>query len=260
MAKPKTKPYIFTEHENVAHYDWRLNAATTIAEDVRGPDGHLYKAGTSVVAVCPTKYDLKTSLRFNMPNVCALLLDHANRLWGECSDGKALFSRALPNGELTVEDDANLMPFLEKRMAIVVFSYTAIEAFSNEIIEEAYTKSGYTYSKLNPKSSNPYTLEEIERYVDIESKLCGVLPEITKAKNPKGTVIWQNFGHLRKIRHFIIHPKLADKIQVSPEAKALWKMLTDSTFRNFALDAKALMTHYAGGGAHPARWLFKCPF
>ena len=260
MPKSRESAYKFTEHPNVANYDWRLAVATTLAEPVLGAAGVLHEAGAPFVAFCPIKYDSKTSIQFNMPSVCGLLLDYANRLWVECNDAQALFTESLPNGAFTVKNDADLMFFLEKRMAIVVFAYTAIEAFTNEIIEEAYTKASYTYSEPNPKTGTAYTLEEIERYMDLETKLCGVLPEITKIKNPKGTAVWQTFGQMRKIRHFIIHPKLADKIQSSPDAQVLWKMLTDSAFRNFAVGAKDLMMHYAGAGAHPARWLFKCPF
>lgn len=259
MAKAQKSSFVFSEPSNVNHYDWRLAVVTTLAEAWRSPSGKMHEAGTPGVAVCDVAYDDKRAIRFNMPSVCALLLDYAHRLWEDSADvlGELHLEEHAPLP--TPTDDAKFMHLLERRMAIVVFSYTAIEAFANEMIEEAY-KNGYVYSSKNPKTDAPYTLEEIERYMELETKLCGVLTEIAKVKTPKGTAPWQRFGQMRKIRHFIIHPKQADKIQVAPESKVLWKMLTDSQFRDFASDAKALMMHYAADGAHPARWLFKCPF
>lgn len=232
---------------------------TTLSEAVRGPSGKMHEVGAPVVAICDVAYDDKRTIRFNMPSVCALLLDYAHRLWMESAEVLAGFHsdehQALP----TPTDEDVLMQLQERRMAIVVFSYTAIEAFANEMIEEAY-KNGYVYSLKNPKTDALYKLEEIERYMELETKLCSVLTEIAKVKSPKGMASWQRFGQMRKIRHFIIHPKQTDKIQVTPESKVLWKMLMDAQFRDFASDAKDLMMHYASAGAHPARWLFKCPF
>jgi len=136
---------------------------------------------------------------------------------------------------------------------------SSLEAFANEVVDQAY-RLGYVYPDPNPRTGQPFTIEEIERTMPIETKLCGALPTITKTRSPKGTALWQRFGHLRKIRHIIVHPKPAQLVQTSPDVNRAWKLLTDASFRNFAIDAKALMMHYCAEGAHAARWLHKCPF
>ncbi len=258
--KTQATPYTFSEADNIANYDWRLGAVTTTIADSIHSNGLRLSAGSVVLAVCPVQYDMKTMLLYNMPNVCALLLDFAHRLFLESSDILSQFTEISVDGFRTAKNDGSLIEALERRMASAVFAFTAIEAFANEMIEEAYTKKNYSYSDPNPDTGKPYTLDEIERWMPLETKLCGVLPEIAAVKRPKGTVLWQYFAQIRKIRHYVIHPKLPDRIQHAPDAEVLWKMLTDSKFRDFAIDAKALMMHYAGNGSHSARWLFKCPF
>ncbi len=233
---------------------------TTLAADAAMQGGGTLKAGAPVVVVCPVEYDRRTVLCYNMPSVCALLLDYSHHLFAESGDMLPLFTAATPDGDKTVEDDSPLMDILERRMASAVFAYTAVEAFANEMIEEAFMKKSFAYSDTNPNTGNPYTLEEIERRMPLEVKLCGVLPEIAGVKSPRGTLLWQRYAHMKTIRQFVIHPKLPDRVQHAPEAEVLWKKLTEAEFRDFAVDAKALMMYYAANGSHAARWLFKCPF
>lgn len=248
----------FSEDPGVAHYDWRLAAVTTVAQPLIRPGMPTIQAGTPLVAICPIEYDARINLVYNMPSVCALLLDYSQRMWTESQDILRVFDSDDGGGRRKPTDDGALMPILERRMAAVVFAYTALEAFANEVIEGAYTQQGYIY-KIPAKEAG-YGLDEIERHTSLEEKLCSILPEIANVKTPKGSIHWQRFGHLRRIRHFIIHPKLPDKIQVSPRAKVLWKLLVDATFRNFAEDAREFMLYYAANGTHPARWLHKWPF
>jgi hypothetical protein len=261
---PKNRPdqprFAFSEDPIIAHYDWRLAAVTTISADTTLPGGRMWKAGSPVVAVCPINFNRKIRIRYNMPSVCGLLLDFSHQLYIESADVISLFRSKSPDGLLIVDDDSPLLYALERRMAAVVFAFTAVEAFANEMIEEAYTKKSFVYSDPNPQTGSSFTLEEIERHMPLETKLCGVLPEISSVRSPRGTLMWQRYAHMRKIRHFVIHPKLPDRVQHSPEADVLWKMLAEAEFRDFAVDARELMMHYAGNGSHPARWLFKCPF
>jgi len=191
-----------------------------------------------------------------------MLLDEAHRLWAESSDILALFANdgdGTAASPRTNEDDASLISLLQRRLGAVVFAYTAIEAFCNEVIGEAYSKKAYVYEQPSPKHNGPYTLEEIERYLSLSDKLNGVLPEVCGVKALRKSKHWASFRQLQTIRHFIIHPKLAERIQASPRERALWKMLSDASFHDYARDAKAIMMHYASNGSHPARWLHKCP-
>lgn len=262
IAVNKSPSFIFTEHENVAHYDWRLQFVSTVAQSSYGPEGTVVlAAGTPLVAVCPVEHDSKTHLRFNAPSVSALLLDHSHRLWLDSKNMLELFTEGEGTSERprTVPEDGPLFELLERRMAAVVFAYTSIEAFANEVIEEAYVKQAYTYSVLHPKTGVVYVLEEIQRYMSLDEKLTGVLPEICNVKTIRGGALWQRYRALTKTRHFIIHPKLADTIQKAPDDEVLWKRLSDSKYRDYAKDAKDIMMHYASNGSHAARWLFKCP-
>jgi hypothetical protein len=144
-------------------------------------------------------------------------------------------------------------------MAAAVFAYTALEAFANEALAFAYTHKKWVYSVTNPKDGQPFSLEAIERHMALDDKLCGALPEFFSVKSlRKVNGLWQRYSHLKRVRHFIVHPKLT--VQKSPKERSLWKMLADSTFRDFASDSKAIMMHFAGEGSYTARWLHRCPF
>lgn len=261
-AHPK---FTFSEHPNAAKYDWRLQAVTTIAQPFRAPSGHVFNVGDVAVVSCPVEYDSRTYIHYNMPSVCGMLLDYSHRLWSESQDILSLFTQgkgtALEPKMLTDrnEDGPNI-ELLERRMGSVVFAYTALEAFANEVMEEAYGKHGYVYSQPK-KDGSQYSISDIERYLSLAEKLNGVLPEICGVKPVKqNSVLWPRFRHLETIRHFVVHPKLPDRIQSNPKAPVLWKKLSDDTFRDFSLVAKDVMMHFAGNGQHQARWLFRCPF
>jgi hypothetical protein len=115
----------FSEHPNIADYDWRLTAVTTLAE----PAG-IHPAGTPIVAICEIEFDSKTLLRYSMPNVSALLLEYSHRAWQQSSDARSLFSVDGLNGHKEPADYSGLALLLERRMAAAVFAYTAIEAFA----------------------------------------------------------------------------------------------------------------------------------
>jgi hypothetical protein len=84
-------------------------------------------------------------------------------------------------------------------------------------------------------------------------------PSAVHVKPLKASNHWHRFRQMETIRHFIIHPKLVDKIQTSPNARVMWKLLTDSSFHDYAGDVKLIMMHYDADGVFALRWLFKCP-
>jgi len=228
--------YKFTEHDNIAHYDWRLRAVTTAAAPFVSPNGVLFEAGTPIVAICPVEYNPKMQLRYNFPSVSALLLDYSHKLWSEGSNTLELFTEGhgTASSPKLPKSDGPLLDLLERRMAAVVFAYTAIEAFSNEALTFAYTHKKWVYSRINPGDGDAlYTLDDIQRFMSLDDKLCGPLPEFFGVKSlKKNDALWQTFKHMTRIRHFIAHPKL--EVQKSPKERTLWKLLVDTTFRDFA--------------------------
>ena len=106
-------------------------------------------------------------------------------------------------------------------MQSIVFAFTALEAFVNEIIP-----SDYKYEKKGKKATEIYTKEEIERWVSIDEKLDKIIPAILKVGTPKGRdQSWQGFKDLKNIRDRLIHMKSDDRKDSGPDAKTIWTAL-----------------------------------
>lgn len=250
----------FSEHPNVAEYDWRLWAATTVSETqqpMRLANGAIVNPGDVVVATCIAQHDHQRTLQFKLPSAAAFMLDMAHDLWPKCLGLLELFSDQMPDGSKVAPDDERLFRILEARMAHVVFSYTAIESFTNEMLF-SLTHHGFRYSIPNRKTGQPYTLNELD-HLSLATRLSAVMPEATGKRSPKkDNALWQSFSQLKRIRHFVIHSKVPDLIQPTPAADLLWKMLVDKQFRNFANVAKQMIMHFAN--EQTGRWVFKCPW
>jgi hypothetical protein len=144
MAQKKSAPRTaFSEAANIASEDWRLQAVTTLSEPAV-LNGKAFESGARVKAVALVEYDDKTTLQYGLPSTPALMLDFAREMYAQCSDMLPAFAGQDKNGIHQAHDDAAIISLLEKRMAVVIFSFTALEAFCNEVIARAYDR-GFVY-------------------------------------------------------------------------------------------------------------------
>lgn len=146
-------------------------------------------------------------------------------------------------------------------MASIVFSYSALEAFANEIISHAYGK-GFRYQpKLKTGVSVSYDLETIERKLALEEKLATVIPEVFGIATPKGRRVWNQFQKLKNVRDRIAHCKARDRAASKPDSDVLWRALLDPASRKTAFDAYRLIGFfYESKPTEMPRWFANWPY
>lgn len=248
------------EHPNIINEDWRLQVISTLAKPFTSPEtGHTHPIGTPVSVVSLVKYK-DEALSFKLPNTTALFLDFAYQLWAESEsvidDSKFTKRTKIKNQELFVSDDEEFFNLIEMRMGAIVFAYTAIESFTNEQIPNEYI---FKLERDDRKCIESYNKEQIEKNINLETKLCLVLPDILGIKSPKGGKLWNKYKTLKDLRDRIIHMKSVDKKSSGPEEKTIWRELLSLSNSNFAIVAKEIIAYYILEKNIP-RWLNKFPF
>jgi hypothetical protein len=99
-----------------------------------------------------------------------------------------------------------LYDYLEAIQTSLIFSYNAVEAFSNISIPNSFT-----YEKTNQKGvKESWNKENIERWMSTSDKLNEIIPLVLNCDKPNKFPFWSNFTILEKIRNNIIHPKTSE--------------------------------------------------
>ena len=248
------------EHESIRHRDWRLQAVTVLAEDFLSPfTGVLHKAGTPVQNITFVEFD-DNLLRIPVPNATALFLSLS---WQMSSKAQSHFDQlkfaTSSEGVRTCTDENNLFSGIECCMASVVFAYTALECYANEVIPDEYV---YQARRGDGKCTELYNKEQIERFLSLDVKLGSILPEVLGIDSPKGSGIWDRYVTLKRLRDRIIHMKKIDrkgtKLDDAARLDHIWNELVVPQVEHMALVAKDMIAYFAK--ETPPRWLRKCPF
>lgn len=154
-------------------------------------------------------------------------------------DVTTLFDLHPPPQGTWPENHTPLFDFLEHAVAEVLFSYTAIEAAINELIEP-------TSKYLRKRSGKPSVLltgHEIERKISLDEKLKKALPAILGKPNPAGGAKWVEFSELQDLRDRLIHLKSLDRKASGPEDETIWGKLLrigDRSYPDIAMRVIAL--------------------
>lgn len=249
------------EHPNIIYKDWRLQAITTLAKDFKSPwTEKTYPVGTPVELVSNLYYSGKT-LSIPVPNMVSLFLEFSYISWSDSQDIIKSDNFIIEKKDrLSVDNEKRLFTFLEKRMGSVVFAFTALESFANEIIPEKYQISGSNLESIpNVLKSGILNKDQVERNVNLGEKLDIILPEVLKIQSPKGTKIWQNYKTIKKLRDRIVHLKSIDRKSSSVKDETIWKELIIADQLNIALIAKGIIDYYYKNCEKP-RWLQKWPY
>jgi hypothetical protein len=263
VAKKFKKPTAMLnhrEHPNVSLHDWRLHAVTSMTKPAI-VFGQLYDVGTVVKAAGPIRMAKGgTTLNLGAPSVTAMFLDMSAIL---DEQEKHLHAEVIGmcSRPVTPSDENRVLNGIEKRMASVVFAFTALESFANEIIEEAYGVRGFRYEPVQKDGlSASYDLEHVEYRLQLDEKLGVIVPEALSIKSPKGRTEWNQFVRLKDLRNRIIHYKGRDR--GPSQDKTLWRELLSDKSSNFALQAYALVAFYyeqIPSGPVP-RWFCRYPY
>jgi hypothetical protein len=144
---------------------------------------------------------------------------------------------------------------LEHLAAAVIFSFTAIEAYVNELLPESLK-----YVRVKPSGkTKELDKRAVERYVPLEEKLDQVLPQVLGLSSPRnrGRSLWRDFTWLKQHRDRLIHLKFVDLRK--PEAgQDAWALLLNAEVCKAPRKAVRLMRYLSGDGV-PPKWLQNCP-
>ncbi len=230
------------EHPNVSVHDWRLHAATALSKPAR-TNNNLFDIGTVVKVAGPVKLSKEgATLQLGAPNVTAMFLDMAATLDRHEANLHSEV-RAIASRNVTPADEQRIFDGIERRMAALVFSFTALESFANEVVEQAYGHAKFRYEPiLKGGVSASYDLEYVEYKIQLDEKLSSVIPAALAVKSPKGRTEWNQFVRLKDLRNRVIHFKGRDR--GSSHDKTLWRELLSDKSSDFALQAYALIAFY----------------
>ncbi|MBO0331130.1 hypothetical protein [[Muricauda] lutisoli] len=129
-----------------------------------------------------------------------------------------------------------LYAFYGATSGFVIFLFTSIESFINQMVPREYE-----YSKSGPRKTETYNMRQIQEYLDFKTKIKDVLQEVTGkdffAKNtPTNQLIW----NLKNFRDEIIHTKANENplkyeklIKTSLNFKYEKTLLATAKFMNF---------------------------
>lgn len=195
--------------------DWRIAFVTTLAQDVPAayPGGPSHRAGTPVYQSSVTKHPEHNTLGFITPSPVALALNLAFKgaqKAKKLQSALALENVATPQGSGKSVAKPNLpllYDFFEMCMSTVVFSFQAVEVYSNHTIS-SYAKGPITVKRKD--RWHEMTAEEVERQVSTVEKVSDILPKLLSVPTPKGKKPWEGFKKLKVARDSTIHLKSND--------------------------------------------------
>lgn len=202
--------------------DWRLQAWSTLTKPFQSADiGHTFPVGADVVEYSYVKWG-KRFLGIAVPNGTAIFLNlsriaytHATAMLHDSTKHKS-------RGRETVFTESGYgIDWTEQMAASVIFAFTALEAFANEMIPEdlVWRERGKNGEE------EEYDKERIERSMPLDKKLASVLPQVLSCASPKGAKVWDSYVELRRVRHRLIHLKDRDRHGSRPDADTVWGML-----------------------------------
>lgn len=202
--------------------------------------------GTGLVSIATVEKVSKLSkkaLAFGLPSAPALYLNLAKNAQDRRKSLDVLASfterHEVYAGDYP-KDQKILFDFFQEFAAEVIFSFTAIESFANEMIplEFRYDWMTSKATKLNLNAS------EIERQVSLDEKLKSVLPLAHSLKSPAGTKVWENYRKIKNMRDRLIHLKYLDRKSSGPEFQTIWGLMLAERDADFALSAYLVIGAY----------------
>jgi hypothetical protein len=251
------EPGQLSEHPNTLHRDWRLQAITVLTEPLWSGTT-LYPVGTPVELAGPVRFDGKC-VHIMPPNAAALFLSHS---WRSRGVAVALLAELRPEFKADTKIDGaiegRVFDAVENLVATVVFAFSAVEAFANEMIPDEYV---YRTQRVDGRCTEEYDKGQVERSVALDTKLTEILPKIMRSTNPKGSETWQRYVALKRLRDRIVHLKSTDRYPKggSDAESWVWRTLLEPWVLDAPSVARTLIDNYWPGGTRKPRWLHHCP-
>jgi hypothetical protein len=184
---------------------------THLTEDVQAGGALLFphKAGTLIGAVTPVRMPDGQIIWFPAPRFIALDLVEARRhlVRGLRLRKRALGSlRTMADGKITITDKRTVFDCFAELVEAVLLSYAAVEALVNEMIESL--ADDVRIKRINAKGVEvELGKTDIVRRMSTAEKLDAAIPLVTGQPSIKGTIFWERFVNLRRIRDALVHLK-----------------------------------------------------
>jgi len=189
-----------------------------------------------------------------------LLLDLSHISYLKAKDFFKFFSETDINKLDLRQEEKDLFNGFEYYMASIIFAYTSLESFANEMILEDYKFESLRHDK---KCAELYNKEQIERNISLKTKLGEIIPEITGIELPKDEILWNKFVEMEKIRDGIIHMKSSDRKGLNRNTKEIsykhiWnRLINNVNFENYSkLSLGIIILFY---NKKKSRWLQMYP-
>lgn len=236
--------------------DGRFFAIDVLPPGQKIEGGNELGAGLVSVARTERAGPAKLPVAFGLPSAPALFLNLAHKAFLSYRGLNVyrLFDRH-PHG-LWPDNHGRLFDYFEAFSAHVIFTFMALESFSNEMLPE-----GVEFDVTDTdRGEVRYTGEDVERRVSLEDKLALFLPEVLKVPSPKGSHAWRDFKELQKTRHRLVHLKRVDRRRTADDkTPTVWGYMLNNARISFCDQAHELMGHY-GPAVTGRRWHKEYPY
>ncbi len=223
------------ELDGISKRDWRLQAITTLSKDWKSPyTGVLHKKGVIVENVNLLKIK-RIVLNMPIPNPTAMFLNLAFNNLEKANNNLSFLRKDLNKIDLR-QLDKELFDGIEYYISSIIFSYTALESFANEIIPDNYE---YKIERQDKKCTEIYNKEQIERNLSLKIKIGDILPKILNIDFDKSGKLWNKYYLMEELRNDIIHMKSKDRKGINPDNKNIsydhiWnRLINNNNLENF---------------------------
>jgi len=213
------------------------------------------KVGTGLGSIATSeRLAKKKVVCFGLPSGPALFLHLAHSAFIKVKeiDPLTLFD-SHPQGTWP-DKQGPLFDYLENCIAHAVFSFTAIEAFANEVIP-----TSFTYTIQRDGVQTVLSKADIERRINLDEKLDKVLPAVLSIPTPKGKKVWERYRTIKRIRDRLVHLKSVDRKASGPDDETIWGTLLKSHGDAWCDDAHAVIGYFKPA-VKDRRWYGKYPF
>jgi hypothetical protein len=147
---------------------------------------------------------------------------------------------------ITEELKPDFYDFFEQIQTSIIFSYIAIEGFSNAVIPD-----DFQFEKFNEKGiKETWNKENIERWMSTSEKVGNILPSILMTSDIKIERFWTNFKELEKLRNDIVHQKTIKK-GTKLDVELFHQMLNPNVIDKITSSIKVIEFFYKIDSAHP---------
>ena len=243
------------ENQGAKEADWRCQAASTLAQPFTDQTGFVFPKGSEVVLQTIVRRGSNQLLALLLPNATAMLLDTARESFVRSEELLNDVEKQDTKGGVTsLRHDSDAFDLIGYRAASVVFAFCALEAFANEMLPGGYT---HRIERADGRCAETYSAAQIERWLQLDTKLGDILPAVLSRPSPKGGHVWQAYAQLRDARDRVIHMKTDDRRSAGPDEDTIWSTLIRIAPPHDT--AKAMIDHFLEGQVSLPRWASRYP-